>query len=307
MNTDFPDHLFKFSPSIDPSMYSYICRAGMEMCRNKNILWCGIARNVENNLELNLERYIRTCKAFNKSHMFVYENDSTDETVNILDRYKKFVTYKSEKREDQDYVEKMNTPADPFHFNRCTVLSECRNKYMDYIEENNLRDEYDYICVVDLDTKGGWSYQGFYSSIFFLENAEENAAMTAYGVVSSAFQDKMLEDVHFDDWLFYDSFAYRDLDYDPRMSKGHTQLFNSLKFKVGQDPIEVLSNFNGLGIYKSKFFKHKYQTTMWGETMVDSEHIYVHKSIREDGGKVFLNPSMTLSYSYHHQCGALND
>ncbi len=302
MNTNFPDNLFKFSRTTNQSMYSYICRAGYELCRDKKILWCGIARNVEQNLDMNLQRYIRTCKPFSKYHMFIYENDSTDNTLSIMDKYKDVVTYKSESREDQDYVEKMNTEADPFHFNRCSVLSECRNKYMDYIENNNLRDEYDYICIVDLDTKGGWSYQGFYNSIYFLENIDNAASMTSYGVVSSAFQDKFLEEVDFDDWLFYDSFAYRDLGIDPKMSKGHTQLFNSLKFKIGQDPIEVYSNFNGLGIYKSKYFKHKYKTNMWGETMVDSEHIHVHKSIREDGGKVFLNPSMTLSYSYHKEC-----
>ena len=53
MNTDFPDYLFcKTNNSLE-----YQANEGKELCKNKNILFCGIVRNVEENIERNILRY----------------------------------------------------------------------------------------------------------------------------------------------------------------------------------------------------------------------------------------------------------
>jgi len=298
MNTDFPDYLFcKTQNNLE-----YQVNEGKELCKSKNILFCGIVRNVEENLERNILRYKRTVEPFSNSRLFLYENDSTDNTVEILNRYKSdTIDFVSESRTDADYVKNVGTDKDPHHYHRCQALSECRNKYLSIIQERGWNEEYDLICLVDMDINGGWYYDGFYQSIFLLEQLPDAACMSAYGVLSDFSQKHDLEMHSHEEYLFYDSFAFRPIGVDPKIHKSVTAFFNPIHYCIGEEPEEVISNFNGMSIYKSKHFTSdkKYKTNNWKEGFVDSEHIYFHQQIRESGDSIYINPSLLVSYSHH--------
>ena len=298
MNTDFPETIIPFGGNM--SEYQYTIEQAKDIAQSKSIFFCGIVRNVAKNLERNILRFQRTTKIFNKSQLFLYENDSSDNTVDILKKYESdTISFISESRKDEDYILKVGTKEDPHHYYRCQVLSECRNKYMDYIEENKIREKFDYICVVDFDIRGGWSYNGFLNSLYYLDFLDDAACMSSYGIIADAQQKFKLEEVHHSNYLFYDTFAFRPIDKDPKIHKLFTSFFNFISFKVGDPLQEVISNFNGLSIYKSKYFNHRYQTNQWEEGFVDSEHIHFHQEIRKNGGKIYLNPSMLVSYVDH--------
>ena len=301
MDTNFPDDVIP--SSISESVLDYSTNVGKQICKDKSIMFCGIVRNAAKHLERNILRLQRTAKEFKNYHTFIYENDSTDNTSEVLDKYSSDkLVYISDSRSDKDYIKKMNTEADPYHYHRCVTLSGCRNKYIEYIEENNIKNNFDYICVIDFDIKGGWSYKGFYDSIYHLENTKNAACMSAYGFVANPNQTLDLEEAKFENYWFYDTFAFRPMYVDPIIHKKQLPMFNPMRFRRGDALQEVISNFNGLGIYKQEYFNYKYQTKEWQTGCVDSEHIHVHQKIREQGGKIFLNPSLLVSYVYHKHC-----
>lgn len=300
MNTDFPDEVF--DSCVSDSAYDYIAEQGRNICKSKSIFFCGIVRNNAKVLERNLARISRTASSFKNSFTFLYENDSTDNTVDILNKAKSNSTnfdFLSESRADKDYDVELKNGEDFDEYKRCCVLSDCRNKYMDYIKSNNITELYDYICVIDLDIKGGWSYKGFDNSIFMLENIKQAVAMTAYGVIADPYQKEKLEDRRHKDYWMYDTFAFRPVGKDPKMDMRTRGPFNCVYLKKGEKPVEVISNFGGLGIYKSQYFNHNYKVNKWQDWYVDSEHVFFHKQIIDQGGRIFINPSLTVSYVNH--------
>jgi hypothetical protein len=302
MITDFPEDIFiaKKKP-----IYSYKVDSGKKILLNKTILFCGICRNVADVIERNILCMQRTGSMFKDYSIFLYENDSTDNTVEILNRYKseKF-NFISESRKDKNYRDDLLNGNDPWHFARCKVLSDCRNVYLDYAKKI----DYDYLCVLDLDLKGGWSYDGVAHGIFTLEFNKKIAAVTAYGVLSDPDNMQSLEDVNKEDYIMYDSFAFRPKNVMNGIHMLRTPLFNKPTFNRGEDPINVKSNFGGMAIYKKSIIdKYKYYAKQWLDGFVDPDHVCIHKDMIKDDWEIVLDPSMIVSYSDHKYSKVSND
>ena len=295
MNSDFPEELFINKSPI----YPYKITKGESVCKSKKILFTGIVRNAEKALERNIQCMQRTGSMFNDYHIFIYENDSNDATVDILKNYagSKF-DYISENREDKDYKEKIDSGEDPWHFNRCKVLAECRNKYLDYARTTNFN--YDYICVIDLDVKGGWSYQGFKHAIFNLNHDPKCGCVSSYGVLADKYDELTLEQVPRIEYVMYDSFAFRPLNWNLGIHLISTPVFNSVNFRPSSDPVEVDSNFGGLAIYKKEsILPYNYGTKEWDFGYVDPDHVILHRTMKENGWKIILDPNLVVSYAHH--------
>lgn len=296
MNTDFPEYLFV---PKNQGIYNHCVDQGAKIASTKTILFCGIARNVEKNLQRNIDCVRRTGSLFKDYRIFIYENDSSDNTAQILmdNRSSRFM-YLSERRTDQDYQAKIKSGEDMWHYNRCIVLSECRNKYLQYIEHSDT--QFDYVCVLDLDLKGGWSYDGVKHAIFTLERDPLNACVSAYGVLAEKYGNDLLEQHRVSDYIMYDSFAFRPLGWNIGLHMMSTPMFNNIKVQRGDEPIEVDSNFGGMAIYKTQALKNKtYETKKWLEGFVDSEHIVMHRKMKKEGWKILIDPSMIVSYCPH--------
>jgi hypothetical protein len=296
MNTDFPEQLFKPDNQL---IYNYKLEQGEQICKNKSILFCGIARDTGFILDRNIQCLHRTGKLFKDHSIFIYENDSTDNTIDILNKNKSNkLSFISEKREDQNYRIKLDNGEDPWHFNRCSILAECRNKYLEYIE--NLETKFDYICILDFDLKGGWSYEGIMHSIFTLEHDKKYGCVSAYGVLADGLGNDTLEQHPIKDYLMYDSFVFRPKNWNKGLHILSTPLFNGICVKRGDEPIEVDSNFGGMAIYKSECLKDKrYEAMQWADGYVDPDHTVMNRKLLKEGWKIIFNPSMIVSYSYH--------
>ena len=305
MNTDFPEDIF--SPSSNTPLYKYKLEQGNSICKTKSILFCGIGRNIGANLDLNIQRLHRTGSMFKSYKIFIYENDSNDNTVEILQKNRSNkLTFLSEHREDQDYLSKIKSGEDTWHYNRCIVLSECRNKYLSYIE--SVDEKFDYICVLDLDLCGGWSYDGIKHGIFTLEHDKSYAAATSYGVLADKFNTLALEDTSKNEYVMYDSFAFRPKNWNIGLHLLSTPAFNSVRVNRGDDPIEVHSNFGGMAIYKRDALANKrYGSKQWAYGYVDPDHVVLHNQMVKDGWKIIFDPSMIVSYSHHKYSKVIND
>lgn len=281
MKISFPQNLFD-----SPPIYNII--GGKEIASKSKILFCGIARNTEKTLSKNIARIHYVGKRFKEYDIFIYENNSTDNTVNILKDSN--VNFISENRLNNNYWDDIKSGKTD-HLHRCIELAECRNNYLDYARIN--RSDYDYVCVLDWDTMG-FSYKGFYDSLYRLQE-NSLASVSAYGLLSDVYNESTLEQEK-DSLLMYDSFAFRPKDCFKYMSQAFQSAFNYLKFK---EPTEVRSNFGGMAIYKTKILlDHKYKAER-NYGFVDCDHVCLNLEILKNNFKHLLNPYLVVSYSKH--------
>jgi hypothetical protein len=297
-NTYFPESLFI---AKNQGVYKYCIEQGAKICSTKTILFCGIARNVGEKLQRNIDCLHKTGELFKDYRIFIYENDSTDNTAQILmDNRSSRLMYLSEKRLDEDYRSKIDSGEDMWHYNRCVVLAKCRNKYLQYLESSDMK--FDYLCVLDLDLKGGWSYDGIEHAIFTLENDPKTACVSAYGVLAEKHGKDSLEQHNYKDYVMYDSFAFRPLNWNIGIHLISTPMFNGINVERGDEPFEVDSNFGGMAIYKMQSLQNKkYGAKKWMDMdgFIDPDHVVLNRQIKEEGWKIIMDPSMIVSYSDH--------
>lgn len=296
ISTDFPEDIFKPKPNKE-AIYKYRVAGGQSIAKEKTVLFCGICRDVGHIIERNILRLNRIGKLFKDYKIYIYENDSSDNTVEILSKYKsEKLLFENGLRVDKDYREDLDNGVDPFHYQRCRILSECRNEYMNYVKNNS---NFDYVCIVDLDILGGWSYDGVKHGIFTLEQDQKTACVSSYGVLTEASNNKSLEEMSSNQYLMYDSFAFRPTNLH-EIHMFRLPAFNKLLFHRGDDPFSVISNFGGLAFYKmSNIIDKKYSATQHKEGYVDPDHVNINKQIINDGFSVLLDPSMITSFSHH--------
>jgi hypothetical protein len=296
MNINFPENLFPV-PKHLASIYKYKVKQGISIAQSKSIVFCGIGRDVGNVLELNILRLQKTGSHFKNYKIVIYENDSADNTKDILEKYKSYtLEFITSSRDDKDYKKDIDTKIDPWHSNRCRVLAECRNIYLNHIK--NL--DYDYACVLDLDLKGGWSYDGFFHALYTIESNKKYAAVTSYGILSDRFNSKILEECSPEELIMYDSFAFRPKSMNFPIHFLNTAMFNKIYLQRGSDPQIVRSNFGGMAIYKKSILNnYQYGSKEWDKGQVDPDHVVLHDAMNKDGYSIVLDPSMIVSYSDH--------
>lgn len=288
---NFPDEYFPISNSLLED-FTYKVNIGREKAKEMNVLFCAACKDVENTIKKMIAIIDDTGKFFNSYDIYLYENNSSDKTVEVV----KSLNHRNLILETE-YIDNASYDRQNITQNqRCKYIANARNKYVKFIKENS--NKYDYIFVFDTDIEGGWSNDGILNSIYYLDANQDFGCMSSYCVLASA-NCGDLEDFHSDQWLMFDSFAFRFYGHWDFPNDLHT--YNYLKVKRGQYPILVNSNFNGLAIYKPEcFFDNEYSVVSYGiDFMTDSEHIAFHKKIYEKGLKILLNPSMIASISNH--------
>jgi hypothetical protein len=281
MKISFPQSLFDSPPTENIS-------SGKSKASNSSILFCGIARNVGKTLQNNIDRINYLGKYFKQYGIFIYENDSTDNTLDILKSNK--LTYLSDHRQDCDYRSLIIDGKDSNQLNRCKVLASCRNNYLIYARENCKF--YSYVCILDWDICG-WSFKGFFDSIHRISQPEI-ASVSSYGVLSDYHNSKELENSA--NLLMYDSFAFRPLGFTGPLTNDIQHRFNFVKCS---SPTIVRSNFGGLCIYKTPVLLDQYYEAKSVDGFVDCDHVCINDRISKYGFSHLLNNYMVVSYSKH--------
>ena len=282
MRISFPQYLFKSPQKSDIDL-------GKKVALSAKILFCGVARNVEQTLQKNIDRMKFIGSYFNEYKIFIYENDSVDKTKQILQ--KSNIAYESEHRKDASYWKDIESGKVNNHLYRCKSLAKCRNKYLNYA--NNYTKDYEYICIIDMDTRG-WSYKGFFDSINKLNNIKNLACVSSYGLLSD-FHNRSSLEKEANNLLMYDSFALR-LEKQEIMSEIIQAQFNYIKFN---EPTIVQSNFGGMAIYKMPIILDYCYDAELNNGFVDCDHVYLNKRMFNNNWKHMLNPYMVVSYSKH--------
>jgi hypothetical protein len=253
---------------------------GYNVSQTKTVAIIGLCRNLEHCLFQNLSKLENIASGFKDYQFFIYENDSEDNTVQIL---KQWENSKHQFKSEQLNVPKFNQSTTK---QRIEVMAYGRNKCLEYVR-NNLSN-YDFVWVVDLDFIN-ISVEGIYNTISWLEQTPH-----AYGVAGFSYHNrvqplpeglvtkhKMLTN--------YDSWAYRHTNWTDTYSLGLLYWFWWWIPLVGSPPFSVNSAFGGSSIYRTtQFLLGHYDT-------VDCEHVTFHHSIAQQSRhSLLVNPSQIM-------------
>lgn len=274
-NASFPESFYPPCKNFT-AIYNRITKNGQQRARDCSVIICGTGRDVANILPKTKQRIESLGSLFKDYRVILYENDSVDNTKDILfNWHNPKVTVRAKNLGRQKVAQDES-------FERTKIMAECRNEYMKLVKP--CLKEFDYVIVVDLDLLGGWSYEGICNS-FGYNNWD---VMTSNGLIYETHKDKVRR-------LFYDVWAFRHIGH-PHPHK-HEDI-NVVRYDRGEPPIKVLSGFGGLAIYRSECLDNDayYQAG-------DCDHVTLHKQLIEHGyDKIFVNPSQITLYSETYYC-----
>jgi hypothetical protein len=256
------------------------------------LIICGIVRNCDKNLQKNIQTMNFICEHAKDYHVVIFENDSTDNTKQIL------INWANERKNIHISLNDFNTVTIPekhsavnpnFSIHRIEKMASYRNNYLEYIDKEKLQG--DYVIVVDLDVYNICP-QGIIHS--FALNYEWDV-LTANGISrapSSFFRKR-----------YYDTYALiecgkENIPQTERSIKTAQYRWNFLK--PNMPLFRVASAFGGLAIYKGEAIANcRYGVLLNEDEKVEcrTEHYHLYQQMKASGyDKVFINPSIRIKY-----------
>ena len=271
---------------------------------DKKIVITGCVKNVEKDLPQSLHNIIQISKLFKQSHFIFAENDSSDGTVSILNKFK------------QDYT---NTTL--FLFEnlderislRTHRLAFLRNKILSEIHSNH--QDADYFIVADLDSVMRYIDLNQFRKCFDYSWDMLAASSAPYYDIWALRTNKYTHcfpELTTDCWLEYRKGLRRYQKH--WLNQLYLYLFRSKiekdlinywihRYEITLDTsqlISVDSAFNGIAIYKLKktlgcFYNGTLDLDLQVDTQETCEHVSFHKSmIEKHDAKLFINPNFKL-------------
>ena len=264
-----PDVLLPPEPDFADD-YRDKAAAGRRLAKESTVAFVAICRNAMPWLRITLGLVEQTGEMFREWSAFIYENDSADDTKNVLAGW----------QDGQQRHASMNTNGRP-HLNfttapvRTHALAEYRTACQWFVRHGDVPD---YVIVFDTDPWGGFSVDGVANSIAWLD-----ADRDLYGLASYSWGEWGPPIAPQEMAVHYDAFAARLNHWKQR----DQQWFFQWHPPVGSPPVRFNSAFGQMAIYRGDAYV---AGTYGGE---DCEHVVFHASIAEATQKRFaLNPSM---------------
>lgn len=285
-DVDFPED--EFAPS-KKNVDEYFMRVerGYTNMKTHKIVIGGMARNIGHVLEKTVARLQRIGKLFLDYRIVILENDSKDNTRNILKDWKaenprvELVPLHEDSVEGHIYRHplKNNSLYLKSHMER---MANLRNRLLNYIKSAHSKN-FSHVLMCDLDIDGPISLDGM-ATCFSYGGWD---VMTANGISFN------IGNFNLNSTSYFDIFSLVFLDQHPRRNVLATFLKSSvsMKHRRGDIPMQVKSAFGGAAIYTMESlvksaaqYSHEY-----------SEHVCLHLHMADNGyGKIFINPSFLL-------------
>jgi hypothetical protein len=271
---EFPESAFECRDELHDD-YEVRLATGRQRMRDAHVVICGLCRDVRHSLPRFAARAERLGAMFRDYAVVLFENDSTDSTLQFLH------DWKWQNAKVHVLHDRLGTPRFPQirSGERATRMAEYRNRCREYAVENF--PDFGFLIMVDTDLAGGWSFDGIASTFghdrwdFVGSNGIMRRRQSPSG--------KHPNYIHFDAW------AFRKPGHpDPHRNDE----VNDLVYLRGEPLADVWSCFGGLGIYCMNCM---HEVAYGGP---DCEHTVLHRQMRERGfDRLYLNPSQIVLYS----------
>jgi len=252
-------------------LFAEVAEEGQKAASRMHITICGMARNIGGILPLTLMRLRALGLRFADFNIVVVENDSEDDTKEVL--------HNAAKNSDGKLVAKCQDFGWPhlhgFESARVERYAMLRNQYREIVATDFRHT--DMVLAVDLDCWGGWSLPGLINGIGWMKRHKAAACMAS----TSLFQGLHIgDDLHFG---HYDTWALRVHGWKHELSAWKTAWLPP----PGSPPIEVFSAFGAAALYRPEaFFECKYRSIDG-----DIEHSGLHRHMIDRGWQIYLNPA----------------
>lgn len=265
-----------------------------------NAIIVGCTKNSSQYLKEAFENIDNFSKIFSKVAYIIVENDSTDNTKNILNEWGSG---------KEDFTLLNLDGLDSYEKNRTIRLEIARNLYIDKIRKKTNINDFQYLIIIDIDDQAVYpvSITAMEKSLKFLKSKERYSAVFANQPNG-----------------YYDLWALRHPVYCP-FDFWHEVLMESIKinndsmafssiyskinvnFSNQEQPIAVDSAFGGLGIYKiDHILKNKSRYIGYDYKYFDSstanfcklqtcEHVSFNHGLIAQGGELFIFPELINS------------
>jgi hypothetical protein len=255
---------------LDPSTLDN----GKNILKQQKGVICGISRDNANDFWV-MKRHIEFLGSqLSDYRVVIMENDSTDKTKELLKTWavnNPRVTIVS-----KDFHNKKR-PSIQF-------LADVRNMYIDEINQPKY-DGFNLLIVTDMDMSYGFDIRGIYHSFITFDAWDAIASNGVSNLKGEMYDAFAFRNAEFP-WAHYDKPKIYWPDIIPKIQRVYP--INSLF-------ITVDSAFGGLAIYK----RDKLTGCRYASIKEDCEHIEFHKCLKQNGGKMFMNPSQLIRYSHY--------
>jgi hypothetical protein len=265
-------------------------------CYKYKVALVGCTKNSETTVIENLNKLVEIGSLFYEYKIFIYENDSSDNTVLQLQQFKDL-------NDNFDFVHEIGI-NEQYQNVRTNVLAHGRNLLFDKVDPS-----YDYMIKIDLDgLLVGFNPKSIYE--VFNYNVNDWDVMTAnctgryYDIWAlRVSEDVWKQDVH---GLIWD----KPINHDCWYHQNHMPPREYIKtyqriIPVNSPLIETDSSFGGLAIYKrSKLENCMYCGAVyndWGNFLhPHCEHVSFNNGIKKNGGRIFICPSLLVKCQTEH-------
>ena len=252
------------------------------MIRENKIALVSIAKNIEFSFSRDFEIVTNSFADFNVLKWVIVESNSTDDSMEVLQKYSSEHSFVHLKTIVDENPEKPRT----FH------LASARNECLDILKESKILDEVDYVVVYDLNNL--------------------NKSLTRESV-NSCFQRSDWSVVTANqDGPYYDIFALRHqywnnldcwqvykymLNLYPKRFRfiWDAALWNAvyskmIKIDEKSEWIRVDSAFGGIAIYKSNCIRDGRYVGLTEDGLEVCEHVSLNMGINQKNGDIYINP-----------------
>ena len=264
---------------------------GKEKMKNSSLSICSIVRDCEINLKNNIPRIELLRTLFKDSEVIVFENDSKDNTLEVLRKWE------SRSSKINIFSEILNSSTIPtnsiehgnryFSKYRIGKMATFRNKYLHFLNNNGIKR--DYVIIIDLDISN-FDIDGIVHSF---------GTQTPWDCISAngtSLSSRFVKQYH-DSYALIESGKLNDIQTELTIRLNRIR-YSALK--TGQVLLEVDSAFGGLAVYKWESIKDLYYSCLDNNDVrvqCKSEHVGLHKMMKDKGhNNIYINPSLNVKY-----------
>jgi len=270
------------------------------------IVIAGCTKNSGNYIYQRLLKLVEIGDMFNDYQIIIYENDSTDNTLQELEKFKHEYSNNFTLINENNVLEKY-IKYKQIHI-RVQTIEHGRNRLLNEINEKY--SAYDFMLMIDLDNILDNFQTNSISNIFKYDINQwdvltANCINRYYDIWALRISNQVWnEDIH------------RKIWHKPIMHDCWNEIVDNIRpsfcvkiyqkiIPINTPLIETESSFGGLGIYKITKIKNcKYDSfcyDTYGNILKGQcEHVAFHKGIKNNGGRIFICPSLLVNCPIEH-------
>jgi hypothetical protein len=244
------------------------------------IVILGICRDLGSSLSSTLKGLEDAFRSFQRVHIRVVESDSSDETVRVLNEYR---------RENRNFDFESLGQLETQISDRWERIAFCRNRVAGILKTDRRLTECKWVVVADLD--------GVNEAL--IAEAIESCWSRSDWDVCAANQSAPYYDVfalRHPTWSPNDCWRYEEelisLGMHPAIAREEAIYKRQKQIPQKEEWIPVNSAFGGLALYKRSYFVLGRYIGHTSDGFRTCEHVPFHEKLKEAGARIFINPAL---------------